>query len=96
MVVFQWQFVPILNPDGYAQTHKEGSGKGEGEVGLEDLFRMHRKNMRPKSAMNISEEIMARCDDEGEVAYLSCKRLICDVFTINTRELGRVHDCLSW
>ena len=67
---FQWQFVPILNPDGYAQTHKEGSGKGEGEVGLEDLFRMHRKNMRPKSAMNVSEEMMARCDDEGEVAYL--------------------------
>ena len=79
MVVFQWQFVPILNPDGYAQTHKEGSGKGEGEVGLEDLFRMHRKNMRPKSAMNISEEIMARCDDEGEVAYQSCKPIIGDV-----------------
>ena len=70
MLSFQWQFVPILNPDGYAQTHKEGSGKGEGEVGLEDLFRMHRKNMRPKSAMNVSEEMMARCDDEGEVPIL--------------------------
>merc|ERR1711934_766080 len=55
---YQWQIVPMLNPDGYSRSHEKETHGG-------DTFRMHRKNMRPLSAMNISDSILEKCHDDG-------------------------------
>lgn len=64
---YQWQFIPVLNPDGYQRSHlkdKEG----------EDLLRMQRKNLRPQATMNLTEDQETRCDDEGDCTGVDLNR----------------------
>jgi len=51
---YQWVFMPMLNPDGYNQSHAED--------------RFWRKNVRPFSAMNISHksEKVCRCTENPD------------------------------
>merc|ERR1719334_822831 len=56
---YQWQFIPVLNPDGYATTFIK-------DVPGQDKNRMHRKNRRPfKQMRNLTSKQLERCDDEG-------------------------------
>ncbi|XP_023329357.1 zinc carboxypeptidase isoform X2 [Eurytemora carolleeae] len=50
MLNYQWQFIPVLNPDGYHLSHVKD--------------RMQRKNGRPVSSMNLTQEQndACRCD----------------------------------
>jgi len=66
---YQWHFVPMMNPDGYATTHVP-------DFGGEDHYRMHRKNMRPWRSIeeNLSEENRIHCDDEGDCGGVDINR----------------------
>jgi len=64
---YQWQFMPMLNPDGYLTSHWP-------DLSGERVHRMHRKNRRPPRAMNMSEEMQERCDDEGNCEGVDLNR----------------------
>merc|ERR1711974_225829 len=67
MFNFQWVFLPNVNPDGYMKTH---SGDPPGE----STHRMHRKNRRPLTAMEIGEELEEKCEDEGNCEGVDLNR----------------------
>jgi len=64
---FQWVFLPNMNPDGYEKTHSGDPAQGR-------THRMHRKNRRPLSAMELSEEFETKCDDEGNCEGIDLNR----------------------
>lgn len=93
---YQWQFIPMLNPDGYQNSHEtDHDGSNIGSWCLHDLdltiekvneqvkvrefsfsekFRMHRKNMRPLSAMDLNKSMLEKCHDEGNCEGVDLNR----------------------
>merc|ERR1712212_145439 len=51
---YQWHIIPVLNPDGYNISHQSPR----------HVYRMHRKNGRPLSTMQLNEVNMQGCQDE--------------------------------
>lgn len=66
---YQWHFVPILNPDGYQYSHETDHNGNNIEK-----FRMQRKNLRPVSAMNLTDEMLEKCHDEGNCEGVDLNR----------------------
>jgi hypothetical protein len=71
----------MMNPDGYMTTHiTDISGQSDRNQISFNIFqpgvhRMHRKNRRPQSAMNITDDIETTCDDEGNCEGVDLNRL---------------------
>merc|ERR1712025_476816 len=66
---YQWQFIPMLNPDGYQNSHETDHDGSNIEK-----FRMHRKNMRPLSAMDLNKSMLEKCHDEGNCEGVDLNR----------------------
>merc|ERR1719153_159074 len=66
---YQWQFIPMANPDGYAKTHIPdlvGEGKHR-------LYRKNRRNWKTLIA-HLSDRIIEHCEDEGDCCGVDLNR----------------------
>jgi len=61
---FQWQFMPMLNPDGYEYSHR----------GPEDKYRLWRKNRRPAETLERKHRESADCSRSGDCIGVDLNR----------------------